>query len=49
MENSIPIAFSSMWIFFSVGLYNAVRIRDKMSVVYQKMTCDRATSNIEKF
>ena len=28
---------------------NAVRIRDKMQVVYKEMACDRARSNMEKW
>ena len=39
MENTISIAFN-LCEFFSVGLDNALRIRDKMQVVYKKMTCD---------
>ena len=32
-----------------MGLENAVRIRDKMHVVYKKMTRDRAKSNVAKW
>ena len=39
MENTISIAFN-LNEFFSVGLENALRIRDKMQVVYKKMTRD---------
>ena len=31
---------------FSVGLNNAVRIHDKMQVVYKEMTCHGAKSNV---
>ena len=48
MENSISVAFSSMGIFL-VGFDSAVRIRDRMQVVYQKMTRDRAKSNVAKW
>ena len=48
MENSISVAFSSMSIFL-VGFDSAVRIRDRMQVVYQKMTRDRAKSNVAKW
>ena len=34
--------------FFS-GLDNTVRMRDKMQVVYKKMTRDRAKSNVSKW
>ena len=47
MENSISKAFSSMSFFG--GLDDAVRIRDKMQVVYKKMTCDRAKYNVAKW
>ena len=30
-------------------LDNAVRIRDKMQVVYKEMACDRVRSNMEKW
>ena len=39
MENTISIAFN-LCEFFSVGLENALRICDKMQVVYKKMTRD---------
>ena len=39
VENTISIAFN-LCEFFSVGLDNALRIRDKMQVVYKKMTRD---------
>ena len=39
MENTISIAFN-LCEFFSVGLENALRIRDEMQVVYKKMTRD---------
>ena len=48
MENSISVAFSSMGIFL-VGFDSAARIRDRMQVVYQKMTRDRAKSNVAKW
>ena len=32
-----------------MGLDNAVRIRDKMQVVYKKMTRDSAKSNVTKW
>ena len=48
MENSTSVAFSSMR-FFSVGLDNAVRIRNRMQVVYKKMTLDRAKFNVAKW
>ena len=32
-----------------MGLDDAVRIRDKMQVVYKKMTRDRAKSNVAKW
>ena len=48
MENSTSVAFSSMQ-FFSVGLDNAVRIRNRMQVVYKKMTLDRAKFNVAKW
>ena len=35
--------------FFSVGLDNAVRIRNKMQVVYKNMTRDRAKCNVAKW
>ena len=35
--------------FFLVGFDSAVRIRDRMQVVYQKMTRDRAKSNVAKW
>ena len=47
IESSLSIAFSSMSIFFPVGLDNAVRIHDKMQVVHKEMTCDRTKSNVE--
>ena len=47
VDNSISAAFSSMWI-FSVGLDNAVRIHDKMQVVYKEMTRDRAKYYVAK-
>ena len=40
IESSLSIAFSSMSIFFPVGLDNAVRIHDKMQVIHKEMTCD---------
>ena len=46
IESSLSIAFSSMSIFFPVGLDNAVRIHDKMQVVHKEMTCDRTKSNV---
>ena len=46
IESSLSIAFSSMSIFFPVGLDNAVRIHDKMQVVHKEMTCDRTESNV---
>ena len=39
---------SSICKFFSVGSHNAVRICDKMQVVYQEMTHDRGKSNVAK-
>ena len=33
---------------FSVGLDKAVRIRDKIQVVYKEMACDEAKSNVAK-
>ena len=39
---------SSICKFFSVGPHNAVRICDKMQVVYQEMTHDRGKSNVAK-
>ena len=33
--------------FFPVVLDNAVRIRDKMQVVYKEMECDGAKSNVK--
>ena len=35
--------------FFSVELDSAVRIRNKMQVVYKEMTCDGAKSNLAKW
>ena len=35
--------------FFPVGFDNAVRICDKMQVVYKKITRDKAKSNVAKW
>ena len=48
VENTISIAFN-LCEFFSVGLDNALRIRDKMQVVYKKMTRDWAKSYVAKW
>ena len=34
---------------FSVGLDNAVRIRDKMQVVYKEMSCEGLSSIMAKW
>ena len=47
MGNSTSVAFSS--IFFSVGLDNALRIHDKMQVVYKKMTRDKVKPKVAKW
>ena len=47
VENLLSVAFSSVE-FFLVMLDNAVRIRDKMQVVYNEMTLDEVNSNKAK-
>ena len=47
LKNSPSVALSFVLIFCS-GLDNAVRIRDKMQVVYQEMARDGRKSNVAK-
>ena len=48
MENSLSVALSSRLVFFSVGLDKAVRIRDKIQVVYKEMAWEGAKFNVAK-